>query len=71
MMNIIRVQLPTAANQSGSEARTVASNAKQGAPASSRLTAEVSPDSLEIADRVVEPAQVGAGTKPAGGAHHH
>jgi FtsP/CotA-like multicopper oxidase with cupredoxin domain len=71
MMNIIRVQLPTAANQAGSEARTVASNAKQGAAASPHLSAEASPDSLEIADRVVAPAPVETGTKPAGVAHHH
>src|SRR5260370_12404343 len=71
MMNIIRVQLPAAANRASRQTRPVASDVKRGAPASSPPSAEVSPDSLEIADHVVEPSHAVIGTKQAGGAHHH
>jgi hypothetical protein len=71
MMNIIRVQLPTAANKASGETRAAASHLKQSAPASSPSSAEASLHALEIADRVVEPAVENKVVAPALAGHHH
>jgi FtsP/CotA-like multicopper oxidase with cupredoxin domain len=71
MMNIIRVQLPTAANKASGETRAAARHLKQSAPASSPSSAEASLHALEIADRVVEPAVENKVLAPALAGHHH
>jgi hypothetical protein len=63
MMNIIRVKLPTEANNAGRESRKVARL--------SPSATEASPHALEIADRVIEPAAADNVTDPARGGHHH
>jgi FtsP/CotA-like multicopper oxidase with cupredoxin domain len=69
MMNIIRVQLPSAANKPGRQNGVVASGEKPGAASGS--SAEASPHAMEIADRVVKPSDAVQTAKPAGHVHQH
>jgi hypothetical protein len=70
MMNIIQVKPPMDANNNNGASGSVAV-AKAAARRSAAAAAEVSPDALEIADRVVEPAGAGKIGPPAAGGHHH
>ena len=72
MMNIIQVKLPMDANNKNGESRPIAADAKPAARTSPAAAAEVSPDALEIADRVVEPTSADKiMDHAAGGGHHH
>ena len=72
MMNIIQVKLPSDANNTNQQPRALPADAKLAARASPAVSAEVSPDAWEIADRVVEPTGADQiARQPAGGGHHH
>lgn len=72
MMNIIQVKSPQAASNKNGETHAVAADAKAAARTSPAQSAEASPDALEIADRVVAPANAdGTVHQSAGQGHHH
>jgi hypothetical protein len=72
MMNIIQVKLPMDANNKNGESRAVAADVKPAGGRASAASAEVSPNALEIADRVVEPSAADKMVhQPTSGGHHH